>query len=152
MTKAEKAIALHGSGSSCSQAVFTVFAEDLGMDENLAHKVSTGLGGGMGRMGLTCGAISGGVLALSLAYGNVSGSDQEAKMKTYEVVAKFIADIEAQYGSTQCRVLLGGADLWTEAGRAAVKDAGLSDKVCNRIVADAVKYVETLLPKGKNNG
>ena len=152
MTRAEKAIALHGGGSSCSQAVFAVFAEDLGMDERLAHKVSTGLGGGMGRMGLTCGAISGGVLALSLAYGSATGSDQEAKMKTYGIVAKFIAGIEAQYGSTQCRVLLGGADLRTEEGRAAVKAAGLSDKVCGRIVADAVKYVETLLPKGNNNG
>ena len=152
MTRAEKATALHEGGSSCSQAVFAVFAEDFGMDESLAHKVSTGLGGGMGRMGLTCGAISGGVLALSLAYGNVTGADQEAKMKTYDIVSKFIDGMEAQYGSTQCRVLLGGADLRTEAGRTAVKAAGLSEKVCGRIVADAVRHVEALLPKGNNNG
>jgi hypothetical protein len=60
--------------------------------------------------------------------------------------------MEARHGSTQCRVLLGGADLWTEEGRAAVKAGGLSDKVCNRIVADAVDYVETVLFQGKNNG
>lgn len=152
MTRAERAVAVHGGGSSCSQAVFTVFTEDFDMDTKLAHRISTGFGGGMGRMGLTCGAITGGVLALSLAYGSEDGSDQDAKMKTYEAVSKFIAGMEAQYGSTQCRVLLGGADLWTEEGREAVKAAGLSDKVCNKIVADAVRHVEALLPEGKLHG
>ncbi len=152
MTRAEKAVALHGGGSSCSQAVFTVFAADYGMDETLAHKVSTGLGGGMGRMGLTCGAISGGVLALSLAYGSERGSDQDAKMKTYEAVSKLTAAMEKKHGSTQCRVLLDGADLWTEEGRAAVKAGDLGNKVCDRLVADVTDFVETLLAKGKSNG
>jgi C_GCAxxG_C_C family probable redox protein len=152
MTRAEKAVALHSGGSSCSQAAFTVFAADFGMDEALAHKISTGLGGGMGRMGLTCGAISGGVLALSLAFGSEVGSDQEAKMTTYEAVSKLITAMERKHGSTQCRDLLDGANLWTEEGRAAVKAGDLGNKVCNRLVADVVDYVETLLPEGKNNG
>ena len=63
MTKAEYAIAMHTDGSSCSQAVFGVFAADLGLDTATAHKLSTGFGGGIGRMGLTCGVISGGVMA-----------------------------------------------------------------------------------------
>jgi C_GCAxxG_C_C family probable redox protein len=152
MTRAERAVALHNGGSSCSQAVFTVFAADFGMDERLAHKASTGLGGGIGRLGLTCGAITGGVLALSLAFGNESGADQDAKLKTYEIVSKFIADMEKKYGSSQCRILLGGADLWTAEGRDAVKARGLTDRVCNRIVADVVDYVEALVSKGKNHG
>ncbi len=155
MTRAEKAVALHRGGSSCSQAVFTVFAEDFGLDEELAHRLSTGLGGGIGRLGLSCGALTGGVLALSLAFGNATGADQDAKMKTYEVVSKFMADMEARHGSTQCRVLLGGADLWTEEGRAAVTAGELSDKVCNRLVAEAVEYVERAIAQaaqGANNG
>ena len=152
MTKAEKAKALHGGGSACSQAVFTVFAEELGMDERLAHKTAAGLGGGIGRLGLTCGAITGGVLALSLVFGSEVGSDQDAKLKTYEIVSKLMADIEAKHGSSQCRVLLGGADLWTAEGQAAVKAGDLGNKVCNRIIADVVDYVDALISKGKNNG
>lgn len=152
MTRAEKAVAMHTGGSTCSQAVFTVFARDFGLDEKLAHKASTGLGGGIGRLGLTCGAITGGVLALSLAFGSETGADQNAKIKTYEIVSKFIADMETRYGSAQCRVLLGGADLWTEKGQAKVKAEGLTDKVCNRIIADVVGYIEALLPKGENHG
>lgn len=155
MTRAEKAVALHKGGSSCSQAVFTVFAEDFGLNEELAHRLSTGLGGGIGRLGLSCGALTGGVLALSLAFGNSTGSDQDAKMKTYEIVKKFMADMEARHGSTQCRVLLEGADLWTEAGRAEVKAKNLGEKVCNTLVAEAVEYVEGAIAhvlRGKSNG
>ena len=152
MTRAEKAVAFHGGGSACSQAVFTVFAQEFGVDEGLAHKASTGLGGGIGRLGLTCGAVAGGVLALSLIFGNTTGDDQDAKLKTYEVVSKFMKDMEVRYGSVQCRTLLGGADLWTEEGRAKVKAEGFTDKVCNRIIADVVGYVEALLPKGEIHG
>ena len=152
MTLAEKAISLHSGGSSCSQAVFTVFDQGLGMDARQAHKLSTGLGGGMGRTGNICGAISGGVLALSLIYGSEVGGDQEGKMKTYEVVKTFLAQIEKRHNSTQCRALLGGADLWTEAGRAKVKDECLGTKVCNPLIAEVVDYIEPLLPKEFRHG
>ena len=152
MTKAEKAVALHRGGSACSQAVFTVFAEELGLDPRAAHKLSTGLGGGIGRLGLACGAITGGVLALSLAFGSEDGADQDAKLDTYARVAALFKAMEAKHGSSQCRTLLGGADLWTEEGRAAVKAGGYSDKVCNALVADVVEYVEKEIAGGKRHG
>jgi C_GCAxxG_C_C family probable redox protein len=152
MTLTEKAISLHLGGSSCSQAVFTVFAEGLGMDPRQAHRLSTGLGGGVGRTGNICGAISGGVLALSLIYGSDVGGDQDGKMKTYEAVKAFLDEMEKRRGSTQCRDLLGGADLWTEAGRAKVKDEGLGAKVCNPLIAEVVEYIEPLLPKEFRHG
>jgi len=152
MTNAEKAVALHHGGSACSQAVFTVLAAELGLDEKLAHKLSTGLGGGIGRLGLSCGAITGGALALSLAFGSEDGTDQEAKLDTYTRVVALFKAMEAKHGSSQCRVLLGGADLWTEEGRAAVKAGGYSDKACNPMVADVVAYVEKEIAEGKRHG
>lgn len=152
MTNAEKAVALHRGGSACSQAVFTVLAEELGLDPRLAHKISTGLGGGIGRQGLSCGAITGGALALSLAFGNEDGADQEAKLDTYARVAALFRAMEARHGSSRCRALLGGADLWTEEGRAAVKAGGYSEKVCNALVADVVDYVEKEIAGGKRHG
>lgn len=145
MTKAEQAIAMHTKGSSCSQAVFGVFAEDLGLDPTTAHKLSTGLGGGIGRMGLTCGALSGGVLALSLKHGNPDAVDQAAKLDTYARCSAFITAMQDKFGSTECRTLLHGADLWTEEGRAKVKEHNLTDKVCNAMIAEAVNYLESAL-------
>ena len=142
MDRVEKALTIHKSGSSCSQAVFTAFASDLGLDEGIAHRLSGGLGGGMGRLGYSCGAISGGVLALSMIYGSENGADQDAKMKTFSAM-------ESSHGSSQCRVLLEGADLWNPEDRLAMKAKGLSDKVCNALIADVVRYVEVHMPKGK---
>jgi C_GCAxxG_C_C family probable redox protein len=149
MDRVEKALSSHKSGSSCSQAVFTAFATDLGLDEGIAHRLSGGLGGGIGRLGFSCGAITGGVLALSMIYGSENGVDQNTKMKTYEEVSKLLAAMEAIHGSSQCRVLLDGTDLWKAEDREAMKAKGLSDKVCNALIADVVRYVEAHMPKGK---
>ncbi|MDX9826129.1 MAG: C-GCAxxG-C-C family protein [Spirochaetia bacterium] len=152
MDRVEKALSIHKSGSSCSQAVFTSFAADLGLEEGIAHRLSGGLGGGMGRLGYSCGAITGGVLALSMIYGSESGADQDAKMKTYEEVSKLFAAMETAHGSSQCRVLLEGADLWKAEDREAMKAKGLGDKVCNTLIAEVVRYVEAHMPEGKHNG
>lgn len=150
MTKAEQAIAMHTSGSSCSQAVFSVFATDLRLDAAIAHKLSTGLGGGIGRIGLTCGALSGGILALSLKYGNPDATDQAAKLDTYERCSAFILAMQKKFGSTECKTLLNGADLWTEDGRNKVKEQDLTNKVCNAMIAEVVTYLETALQHEKS--
>jgi C_GCAxxG_C_C family probable redox protein len=152
MTRAERAVALHTAGSSCSQAAFTVFSKDLGIDETLAHRLSTGFGGGIGRKGHVCGAVSGGVLALSMLFGSHVGGEQDKKNKTYEEVARFIDEIEKRHGSSQCRTLLGGADLQTEEGKARVKAEGLGAKVCNPLIVEVVEYIEKVLEREAKHG
>jgi len=51
---------------NCSQAVVTVFAEDLGYDEDFAMKAATFFRGGM-QIGSVCGAVTGGLMVLGLA-------------------------------------------------------------------------------------
>ena len=46
------------SGMNCAQSVFSVFAEELGMNLETALKVSQGFGGGMCRMREVCGCVS----------------------------------------------------------------------------------------------
>jgi C_GCAxxG_C_C family probable redox protein len=152
MTRAEKAVALHAAGSSCSQAAFTVFSEDLGIDSTLAHTLSTGFGGGLGRKGYVCGAVSGGVLALSMIYGSHTSGEQEKKSATYQEVARFIDEIEKKHGSSQCRTLLDGADLQTEEGKAKVKAEGLGAKVCNPLIVEVVEYIEKVLEREAKHG
>jgi anti-sigma regulatory factor (Ser/Thr protein kinase) len=48
MTRADRAIALHRGGSACSQAVFAVFAQELGLPPAPAHRLAGGFGAGMG--------------------------------------------------------------------------------------------------------
>lgn len=145
MTRSERAVALHDEGLACSQAVLSVFARHLGLPPATAHRVSAGLGGGIGRLGGPCGAITGGVLALSLAFGNETASDQDAKTSNYRIVADFVRKMEGIAGSGLCRTLLGGLDLWKDEDRAAMKERGLGSSVCGSLIAASVAEVERIL-------
>ena len=101
MNRVEKAEALFMGGCNCAQAVFAAFADELGVDEELAKRVATGLGGGVGRMREVCGAVS----AAALVIGMRLGPD---KMKAYPVIQDFCAKFKAQCGSIICRELLEG--------------------------------------------
>ena len=101
MTKVEKAEELFKSGMNCSQAVFCAFADEFGMDSETAAKVSSGLGGGVGRTREVCGAVTGAALVLGMRH----GPDKNA---VYPSVQDFIAKFKAECGSVVCRELLAG--------------------------------------------
>ena len=46
----EKAAALFTQGYNCAQSVFVAFSDVTGMDEELAKRLSSSFGGGMGRL------------------------------------------------------------------------------------------------------
>ena len=66
MNRVEKAEELFKSGYNCSQSVIGAFCDDLGLDFNTTMKLSEGFGGGIGRMRLTCGAVSGMVMVTGM--------------------------------------------------------------------------------------
>lgn len=67
-------------GFNCSQIVLSSFAEDLGLDSEMANKVATCFGGGMGS-GDTCGAVTGALMVLGLKYGNYLPYASQAEAK-----------------------------------------------------------------------
>lgn len=105
--RVEKAVKLFEAGCSCSQAVFTAFAGDFGMDEETAMKVSVALGGGMGRMRETCGAASAMALVAGLKYGSTDPSDAAAKSKALDAAKTLAEKFKAENGSIVCKELLG---------------------------------------------
>ena len=106
-THADKAVRLFESGCSCSQAVFTAYAEDFGMDAETAMKVSVALGGGMGRMREACGAVSGMALVAGLKYGNTDPADAAAKSKALDAAKALAEKFKTENGSVVCKELLG---------------------------------------------
>ena len=140
----QKALALHAAGSNCAQAAYCAFADEIGFDFTAAHRSATCLGAGLGRRQLVCGAVSGGAMAIGAALGSDTGAQLETKERCYGVVAEFVATLEAEFGASDCRTLL-GVDISTEAGRAEVKARGLGASVCNKIIARSVELVEKIL-------
>ena len=59
MSRAERAKEYFLQGYACSQAVALAFADVIGLEEEVIKKIMLPFGGGMGRLRLTCGAVSG---------------------------------------------------------------------------------------------
>ena len=106
MTRVEKSEALFLEGCNCAQAVFAAFADEFGLDEELAKRLACGLGGGVGRMREVCGAVS----AAAMVIGMRLGPD---KTKAYPVIQDFCAKFRQETGSIVCRELLEGTGATT---------------------------------------
>ncbi len=106
MTKREKATALFLEGYNCAQAVFLAFAEDYGMDRDMALKLASAFGAGMGNMKEICGAVSGMLMTLGLYEGYTSPTSPEEKALTYKKAHNLADEFKEKYGSLLCRELL----------------------------------------------
>lgn len=108
MKRAERAKALFLEGYNCAQAVVLAFAEDAGLDESVAKAFSRPLGGGMGRLRQTCGAVSGAAVASGVLFPELT------KPEAYALVQEIARRFAEKNGSFNCGELLRGAGLKTD--------------------------------------
>jgi len=141
---ADKAVAIFKEGINCSQAVLSSFAEDFGVDRNMALKVASGFGGGMGRTGHRCGAVTGAYMVLGLKYGATTGQDKAAKELTYQKVREFNEKFTLLNKTVTCRKLL-NCDISTPEGFEEAKQKGLLTTLCPKFVKDAVEILEGMM-------
>jgi C_GCAxxG_C_C family probable redox protein len=144
VSKVELAVAAHREGFNCSQAVLSAFAPDLGLDREVALRVSSVFGAGIGRTGQTCGAVSGALMAIGLKYGSINPEDKTTKERVYALGREFVRQFRARNGTTLCPELL-GYDVGTPEGLQAVREKGLVATVCTPAVQDAAEILERLL-------
>ena len=147
MTKKEKALSLFSNNFNCSQAVFTAFAPDFGIDEKLALMLATSFGGGA-RNGEICGAVSGALLVIGLKYGHWDSTDNEQKSRAYEISVDFTKRFKEANSSIVCRDLL-GYDLTVPEDKVFIKEKNLFRTVCPEMVESAVEILEKVLDEYK---
>lgn len=143
-SRVEQAVASFQEGYSCSQAVLSAFAPQLGLDRDLALKISGPFGAGMGRLGETCGAVTGTFMVIGLLHGRTKADDQDTKERAYALVAELAGQFSQRNGALKCRELL-GCDLGTPEGRQYAQDHELSATRCVNFVRDAAEIVEGML-------
>jgi C_GCAxxG_C_C family probable redox protein len=144
MSRPQDADRYFRQGFSCSQAVLAAVSEPLGLDKERALKLSQAFGGGMARMGLTCGAVTGAMLAIGLKCGRTRPEDEEAKEKTYALVHEFIRRFRDRHGSIVCRELI-GVDLSSPRGHKLGEERGVFQNLCPGFVAGAVEILDEIL-------
>lgn len=93
-------------GYNCSQSVVAALAPQLGLSEELALRLSSGFGAGIGRMREVCGAFCGVVTVLSLVYADPANPQDKSRM--YALVQEAAQMYRQRSGgdSIICRELL----------------------------------------------
>ena len=96
MERAQQAKQNFLNGLNCAQAVMLAFSDKLNADENTLKAVGLPMGAGMGRLRLTCGAVSGAAMTLGLLY------PEKSKAEIYALVQEFVKRFKEKNGSVIC--------------------------------------------------
>ena len=106
-TYSELAISFFKEGYNCSQSVFMAFCDAYDMDFEMALKVSSSFGAGMGRLREVCGAVTGMFMVAGMIYGYSDPKDHTSKTEHYKRIQYLAKEFEEKNHSIICRELLG---------------------------------------------
>ncbi len=124
------------AGWHCAQCTLVPWAEALGYDEEEHMHMAAAFAGGMYR-GDTCGAVTGALMAIGLAFGD----DQKL---VEEKAAEFQAAFTGRFGSTICRELL-GFDFSIPGELEKARESGKMGDACPAQVRGASEILQELL-------
>jgi C_GCAxxG_C_C family probable redox protein len=124
-----------GRPYNCCESVLMTLAEHLGVESEMIPRIATGVGAGFSLNGLTCGSISGAIMALGVKYGRNSSEDNPAA--TWKRVDSFIKDFRDRWGAVTCRELT-GLDVKTAEGMKKYLES-VHDYACTERVKYAVE-------------
>ena len=106
--RVEKAKRLFKEGGyNCCQAVVLAYNDVFGIDDETAAAMSSGFGGGMGRMREVCGSVSGMVMLAGLIRPATDPTVKDWRTANYSLVQEMAGEFKAINGSIVCKELLG---------------------------------------------
>ncbi len=112
-------------------------AEHKQLKSEIIPRIATGFCGGLAHTRGTCGAVSAGVMGISLYLGR--DLPTERNERCYAAVQEFIGKFSARFGDINCLTLT-GVDLDTAEGQAAFEEKGLKN-LCTEYVGYAAGLV-----------
>jgi len=145
MKKSEIAKNYFSTTFNCSQSVLASFGKDYGLTEDLSLKISCAFGGGMARQQMTCGVVTGALMAIGLAFGRGAGDPQANTLTTYDKTKEFFTEFRKRHGSIICKELLQGLDMNNPEDKIKIDELKLFQNVCMKYVQDAVEISERII-------
>jgi C_GCAxxG_C_C family probable redox protein len=91
-------------GYNCAEAMLLALAPAALAEP---QRAGAAFGGGIARRGMTCGCLTGCVVAVGLRLGRTSPDDKESKELAYRVVGNVLRRFEEEFGTLECRKLTG---------------------------------------------
>ena len=127
---------------NCAQSVLLAMQKYYDIPANrLVPKIATAFGGGIGRRGSICGALSGAIMAIGLKHGTNNTLLLE-KEKAYAIALKFYDQFVEEFGSPFCRELI-KFDLTSPEELERLRESKVRDEKCSHFVKRAVEILIT---------
>ena len=136
---------------SCPQCTFAAVREILGKESKEIFKAIDGLAGGLGRTtNGTCGALTGGVAAISQRYGREDFPNLGQREKCMALTKKLHDRFMEEYGSVICKdvqtkIMGRSYDFWNPKEREEFDKAGGHTEKCPDVVGKAAKWTVEIL-------
>jgi len=137
----------------CSQVVLASIKETVGQISDEVFQSATGLAGGVARTGNACGALLGGVMALSCfwgrSYDDFSDPDKR-RLRTFSISKKLVDKFQELYSSPNCgkiqEKIMGRSYNLNDSKdfEQFIKDGGHADK-CTSVCANTTRWVLEIL-------
>lgn len=134
----------HSKGYNCAQSVLNQFCAELGLETEQALLLASGFGGGM-RIGSVCGAVTGGIMALGLAFGF---TDPEHKAAIDAPALELIERFRIAIGCIDCRDIV-GIDTCDPVQRLSAAERGVYADKCPNAIETSVQIVHEILNRLK---
>lgn len=128
-------------GFSCSQSLFSVFAPQFGISDELATTIASPFGGGIAHQGETCGAVIGALMVLSLKFGPKMG---ESKDGIYQTSQEFLRQFKERHDHIKCKELI-HFDLSQPGDLELARDTLVFKEICPHLVRSAAEIVNSML-------
>ena len=132
---------LFKSGYFCAESVLLAISENQEIHSDLIPRIASGFCSGISRTGGMCGAVSGAMMGINLVAGRNSPTD--SLETSYSLTQKLIDQFVGQFGSINCRQLI-GCDLATEAGQRYFMENHLMER-CMQYAEDATSMAVSLI-------
>lgn len=125
---------LFEQGWNCAQSVFLSHAAEFGLAPDLARRLAAPLGGGLGGLRRTCGAVTALGLLAGLRRGGYDPNNLAAKTEFYALIQKLDAEFAAEFGTSECARLLADAGCAAPAAPAARSADYYATRPCARCI------------------
>ena len=143
-----------GKYGACSQCTMLAIMDALGERDASAFKAAFGFAGGIASLSKTCGALSAGVMAISLAYGrdleHLTTQTEDDKRHCLQLIRDLHDRYLQEYGTTECaqvhqQIFGRSFNQWDpEEFQEFLRLGGHIDK-CTRVVGNVARWTVEIL-------
>lgn len=129
---------------NCAESVVLAFKE-LTKDDRLFSSQATAFGGGGGRSGSLCGALSGALIVLGVLHGRSSPQEKELYNHVQAQAGKLMDEFKSEFGDINCTALTGYLPVRTKSDLVKFSRDKDRHKKCCRYVKAASEILFRLL-------